>query len=313
MNAAAWLPIPEQHGGFDPSAGRRMRSEGAAVRSPGDGQRSSPSRDGRIGFVSKAMEPNSQFRAYMEDRYVAVDPYMPGECGGEQWGFFAVYDGHGGSQAATLCEAELHKVLSVELRTCLRPGSPLADEMIANALVRTFQRVDDLLKKQGAHRYGTTATVALARRSPLGVRMHVANVGDSRAIAVDERGAWRLSQDHRPTDPSEARRIQSGGGFVAMGRVSGELAVSRALGDHHLKNAGLTCVPHISVRDGTTDDVLVIASDGLWDSSMTESDVRATVVQCKAAHRQDQVAPRLVEDAKRRGSTDNIACLAVFL
>jgi serine/threonine protein phosphatase PrpC len=27
-----------------------------------------------------------------------------------RWGFFAVYDGHGGALAAEHCEAELHKV-----------------------------------------------------------------------------------------------------------------------------------------------------------------------------------------------------------
>jgi serine/threonine protein phosphatase PrpC len=39
------------------------------------------------------------------------------------------------------------------------------------------------------------------------------------------------TQDHKPTDEAEKRRIQAAGGFVLNGRVDGGLAVSRALGD----------------------------------------------------------------------------------
>ena len=44
------------------------------------------------------------------------------------------------------------------------------------------------------------------------------------------------------------------------------MAVTRAFGDHFLKNAGLICTPHI-VRHvlKPTDRYLVIASDGVWD------------------------------------------------
>ena len=44
-------------------------------------------------------------------------------------------------------------------------------------------------------------------------------------------GAERLSLDHKPSLPEEMRRIQDVGGFVKNGRVQGQLAVSRAIGD----------------------------------------------------------------------------------
>ena len=37
--------------------------------------------------------------------------------------------------------------------------------------------------------------------------------------------------DHKPTDAGETARIQGAGGFIEMGRVCGNLAVSRSLGD----------------------------------------------------------------------------------
>merc|ERR1719263_462298 len=106
----------------------------------------------------------------------------------------------------------------------------------------------------GAFNWGCTATVALVRRSGSGLRLHVANVGDSRALAIDNaRGHARVSQDHRPSDESEARRVRQDGGFVQMGRVSGVLAVSRALGDFSLKGVGVSWRPSICVRETMSD------------------------------------------------------------
>jgi len=251
----------------------------------------------------------------MEDRYIAIDPFMSGESGREQWAFFAVYDGHGGSQAAEFCNRELHKQLAVELRKGIKdqrnPGSALADEAVASALTRTFQLADDQLQKMGAFNWGTTATVALVRRTGSSLRIHVANVGDSRALAIDgARGHARISQDHRPSDESEARRVRQEGGFVQFGRVSGVLAVSRALGDFSYKGAGVSWRPTISVREATGDTALVIGSDGLWDF-LEDGDVRA-VVEMGAKEQAYDLAHRLVGDAKRCGSTDNTCCLVIF-
>jgi len=45
-----------------------------------------------------------------------------------------------------------------------------------------------------------------------------------------------LSRDHRPTEcPDEVERIRAAGGFVAFGRVSGNLAITRAMGDLDLR------------------------------------------------------------------------------
>lgn len=265
--------------------------------------------------VSKAADANSQFRPYMEDRYIAIDPFMADESGSEQWAFFAVYDGHGGTQAAELCNRELHKQLAGELRRAMKeqrsPSSPLADETIADALTRTFQLMDEQLLKKGAFDFGSTATVALVRRSGSSLRVHVANVGDSRALAIHKtRGHARVSQDHRPSDESEVRRVRHEGGFVQMGRVAGVLAVSRALGDHSYKGVGVTWRPAISVHDATHDLALVIGSDGLWDY-LDDGDVRAAV-EMGAKEQASDLAHHLVGDAKRRGSTDNTCCLVIF-
>lgn len=268
---------------------------------------------GRVArFACVASEPNSAFRAYMEDSAVTIDPFnVPGAGPGESWGLFAVYDGHGGRQAVDYCEAKLAEVLLDEFRACT--GLPLSDQAVADALTRTFQRVDDQLRLVGAWRCGCTATVALVRRTGSAVRLYVANVGDSRAIAVDSSSCeWRVSRDHRPLDQAEARRVEADGGFVTRGRVAGQLAVSRALGDHALKGAGVSWRPHVSARDASRDVALIIASDGLWDV-MTDADARR-VLEVSAAHGSPtQAAQLLVREATLRGSMDNITCLVAHL
>lgn len=267
-----------------------------------------------VSLVSQFAEANSEFREYMEDRIVALDPFMPGEFGNDQWAFFAIYDGHGGTQASDHCEAQLHEVLISEIRAVLREqrkGASLGDQAVSDALTRVFHRVDEQLKTMGSFNLGTTATVALVQRSAGGLKTHVANVGDSRAIAIGRKGFCRLSQDDRATDPSEVLRVQQAGGFVSRGRVAGVLAVSRALGDHALKRSGVSWRPHVSVRESDTDIALVIASDGLWDT-LEDVEVTATVNQSRKEGTMEHVAQRLVQDAQRRGSSDNITCIVAL-
>ena len=64
-----------------------------------------------------------------------------------------------------------------------------------------------------------------------------ANAGDSRAVyAKAGCKAVPLSYDHKPDDEEEDRRIREAGGYVSGGRVEGDLAVSRGLGDFRFKD-----------------------------------------------------------------------------
>merc|ERR1712232_729838 len=98
-----------------------------------------------------------------------------------------------------------------------------------------------------------------------GTDLHIANVGDSRSVLLGNGGVRRVSTDHRPDDPAEARRVAEDGGKVIDGRVGGDLAISRSLGDHRLKAKGVSCVPDVCTCSVACGQVLIIASDGLWD------------------------------------------------
>eukprot|EP00581_Thalassiosira_minuscula_P032592 CAMPEP_0183765896 /NCGR_PEP_ID=MMETSP0739-20130205/11219_1 /TAXON_ID=385413 /ORGANISM="Thalassiosira miniscula, Strain CCMP1093" /LENGTH=728 /DNA_ID=CAMNT_0026004617 /DNA_START=39 /DNA_END=2225 /DNA_ORIENTATION=+ len=80
---------------------------------------------------------------------------------------------------------------------------------------------------------GTTAVAVLL--TPLWIIC--ANAGDSRAVySRSSHRAVPLSYDHKPEDEDEERRVREAGGYVSGGRVEGDLAVSRGLGDFRFKD-----------------------------------------------------------------------------
>jgi serine/threonine protein phosphatase PrpC len=70
------------------------------------------------------------------------------------------------------------------------------------------------------------------------IDFYCANVGDSRAILASgpNTPAIHLSRDLKPSIEEEKSRIEDAGGFVHNNRVNGSLNMSRALGDHDLKD-----------------------------------------------------------------------------
>jgi len=88
-----------------------------------------------------------------------------------------------------------------------------------------------------------------------------------------------LSEDHKPDDPIERKRIYNANGFVEASRVNGQLALSRALGDFEYKNnpameakdQAVTACPDIKVVPLTADcEFVLLACDGLWDCMTSE-------------------------------------------
>ncbi|KAK6788164.1 hypothetical protein RDI58_016689 [Solanum bulbocastanum] len=214
-------------------------------------------------------------RRDMEDA-VAIHPsFCQMEQGsGVELHYFAVYDGHGCSHVATKCKERLHELVKEELEN--KEG----DEEWEQSMNRSFNRMDKEviewnnsvtgatcrceLHTPECDAVGSTAVVAVVTPD----KIIVANCGDSRAILCRNGKVIPLSNDQKPDRPDELNRIQEAGGRVIYWdgpRVSGVLAMSRAIGDNYLKPY-VICEPEVTVTDRTAgDDCLILASDGLWD------------------------------------------------
>lgn len=79
---------------------------------------------------------------------------------------------------------------------------------------------------------GCTAVVLLLTPN----MYYVASAGDSRCIMFNKKGKIvKLTEDHKPENEKELKRIEKAGGFVSGGRINGNLNLSRALGDLDFK------------------------------------------------------------------------------
>lgn len=245
----------------------------------------------------------------------------------EDEGFFAVYDGHGGSRVAEACRERMHVVLAEEVRVrrLLQGGgggADVEDEDRARwkeAMAACFTRVDGEVggaeeADTGEQTVGSTAVVAVVGPR----RIVVANCGDSRAVLCRGGAPVQLSSDHKPDRPDELERIEAAGGRVIFwegARVLGVLAMSRSIGDAYLKPY-VTAVPEVTVTGRSdADECLILASDGLWD--VVSNEAACEVAQsCLRRGRQRwcaEAAAVLTKLALARRSSDNISVVVVDL
>ena len=110
----------------------------------------------------------------------------------------------------------------------------------------------------------------------------------------------------------EAERIRNSGRIVFCGRMFGQLALSRALGDFSLKPHGLIATPSVSYHMVNENDLYVImASDGVWDV-LKEQDVMEICLN-QGNRNCDIICKEIIAEALRKGSNDNLSCITIKL
>lgn len=286
---------------------RKMMVDTGATDSRGSNVSILPEKDGEGGYASGGWKSEdgklscgySSFRgkrASMEDFYDVKTSKIDGQtvC------LFGIFDGHGGSRAAEFLKDHLFEKLMKH------------PEFLTNtklAISQTYQQTDtDFLEseKDTFRDDGSTASTAVL----VGNHLYVANVGDSRTVISKAGKAIPLSEDHKPNRSDERQRIENAGGVVMWAgtwRVGGVLAMSRAFGNRMLKQF---VVAEPEIQDQVIDEefeLLVLASDGLWDVVPNEDAVSLATSE----EEPEAAARKLTETAFTRGSADNITCIVV--
>jgi serine/threonine protein phosphatase PrpC len=227
---------------------------------------------------------------------------------GQNEEFYGVYDGHGGKGAAKYVVKTLHEVFREQLAI----GGDVSQAWI-NAYLKTDEKM--MTECKDLFNSGTTAATAFVLKKNEKRMLYTANCGDTRIVIRREDGkAQRLTQDHKPADEEETKRIQKAGGSVSCNRVQGILAVSRAFGDKNFKKWGVIAEPHCAETEiYPTDTHLVVASDGLFDV-MSDQDVCDALQPAADKPKSAQtLATELVQLALQKGSMDNVTVIVVDL
>ena len=256
----------------------------------------------------------------------------------------AVCDGHGGSGWSNYVAANIGERLKVRLEEFNQNG--LTDVGIWNALKIAMVDLDLDLTAQGRpdriaiedhpqyesykknnmldeipeeelyDKSGTTINLAVRINGDL----WIANVGDSRAILVDDDGGMlQISEDAAPNDPYYQQPIEARAGTVRGEKVvspnrSSSIAVARALGDTQFEGAisarpKITKIPQSMLKNAT----LIQTCDGVPEVS-SSVDIAQKIHNWQGKEDATKnAALDLVASAYQAGSGDNLSAIVTKL
>ncbi|KAL2890170.1 protein phosphatase 2C [Ceratocystis lukuohia] len=226
-----------------------------------------------------------------------------------QMSLFGVFDGHGGDRVAQFSGKHIHEILVKQ--DSFKEGN------FKKALEDCFLATDRAILNNPRYEdevSGCTACVALV----VGDKLYVANAGDSRSVLGIKGRAKPMSNDHKPTLESEKARITAAGGFVDFGRVNGNLALSRAIGDFEFKKSAdlppeqqiVTVFPEVETHQLTEDDeFLVVACDGIWDCQSSQAVVEFVRRGIAAKQDLDKICENMMDNCVASSSeTGGVGC-----
>ncbi|XP_036381735.1 protein phosphatase, Mg2+/Mn2+ dependent, 1Nb (putative) [Megalops cyprinoides] len=263
--------------------------------------------------VSYALASMQGWRAHMEDDHNCFP-----ELGGEltNWGFFAIYDGHAGSAVAQYCSQNLLEYILATGAIKAKEDKEQVSKGIREGFLHIDRHMHAVARREGWDRGGSTVVAVLL--SPR--HTYFINCGDSRALLCRDGRVCFYTEDHKPYNPRELERIQNAGGTVAMQRINGSLAVSRALGDFSYKEADwrpeteqmVSPEPEVcELERSPGDEFVVLACDGVWDTIGNEdlcAFVRSRLLVCADLR---EVCSQVIDLCLYKGSLDNISIMIV--
>lgn len=246
--------------------------------------------------------------------------------------YFTVCDGHAGAAVAKELYTELPNALqraliksefnseSIDERaraSFARRNVDANDRRLARARIKYPLREEFATLNSKMSRFLPTGSCAIIVWIKDGI--HVANVGDSRAVLCRNEKATDLSRDAKVGSWDDAR-VEKDGGTIYGTRISGIIAVARAFGNYYncyeglapLK--GLTTSPQIVSHPFPNKDeknTLVIACDGLWDC-FTSAEV-AQFIQQHHDKSLEEITRLLQAEVQRRDGFDNLTIILVDL
>lgn len=269
--------------------------------------------------------------------------------------FCGIFDGHGGTSCAEYLATNLAENMTKSLIDKKKISSKNCALTLKPVIRAGFKKTEQDWTEQAKEDKdyaGSTACCALLYGPDQDekLQLFVANLGDSRAIIGKSSGdALRLTKHHRLSVPAERARIKAATEErkkigapnseiiddgeqwrVCVRRSYGKVAlpVSRAFGDFDFKPDLISAEPDVSSHavDGDEDEVLIIASDGVFEVISDEDAVKIVLEslnQDEESLSEEERAldetpavrasRKLIEAAKDNGSEDDRSAVVVHL
>ncbi|XP_043974502.1 protein phosphatase, Mg2+/Mn2+ dependent, 1Da isoform X2 [Gambusia affinis] len=308
--------VEPEPGEDEPTPGEQEAGNGGAFTVSTTAVDSHPDiKDGKA--ETEQLTESSSERVRTEEKYIFEETISPGSVcpprdqpstsgrSRRSVAFFAVFDGHGGSEAAQFARDCLWEYIKKqrgfwsdsdrEVCSAIRKGFVACHHAMWKKLPEWPKTLTGLPSTSG-----TTASVVVLR----GNRMYVAHVGDSAIVlgvqedpSVPFIKAVEVTQDHKPELPKERERIEGLGGSVikksGVNRVVWKrprlshngpvrrstiidqipfLAVARALGDlwsYDFYSGEFVVSPEpdtsVVILDPRKHRYIILGSDGLWN------------------------------------------------
>jgi len=191
---------------------------------------------------------------------------------------------------------------------------------IENLKIETFTRDAEVARPAPMTFSGAAAVLAVVSKhasedasilNPTVI--HIANIGDCRAVLCRGPEAIDLTIDHKASNPVEKARVEKSGGFVHNGRLDGILAISRAFGDlAHKRDGHLIATPDVvSEVIELDDEFLLLASDGLFDVLTSQQAVNFIRKKLRKHGDVQLAAQELVLKAQEYVCHDNVSVIVI--
>ena len=210
-------------------------------------------------------------------------------------GVFIVADGMGGHAAGEVASEMAVQTIARGLSGVVGKSENDATQMMTRAIIGAnsaiFRRTMDEPEKRGM---GTTATAMIVN----GPRYILGQVGDSRAYLLRDRVLSQITKDHSYVQEQ-----------VDAGYLTPEQARTHPYSNVITRCVGANSdvVPDVYVGTLQSDDVFVLASDGL--TGMLEDDELLGILNSDP--QPAVVVDNMISEANRRGGLDNITVVII--
>ena len=222
-----------------------------------------------------------------------------------------VLDGHG-EHGDRVSEYVMRQIVK-----CMKSSTTL-DSDPATALVDAFVKSHGSLLTEGSKVQSMTSGTTCAAVYFRGDDFWTAHAGDSRVVVATDMGeeiptARSLTNDHKPDDENERKRIEEWGGFVSPSPEPGVsarvwldpeftmigLAMSRSLGDYAVTAVGVIPQPDVTqYKVEERDKFMILASDGVWE--FIESQEAVEIVHLNIEKGAEEACKVLIDTATER-------------